>query len=50
MQLLRADLQKNPANIKQTDITFRFTDGISESEHVNELFVWNENGGLLKIE
>lgn len=37
---LRADLQKNPANIKQTDITFRFTDGISESEHVNELFAY----------
>lgn len=32
---LRADLQKNPANIKQTDITFHFTDGLSESEQVN---------------
>lgn len=38
--LLRADLHTNPANIKQTDITFRFTDGISESEQVNELFAY----------
>lgn len=38
--LLRADFQKNPANIKQTDITFHFTNGLSESEQVNELFAY----------
>ena len=38
--LLRADLQKNPANVKQTDITFHFTNGLSESEQVNELFAY----------
>lgn len=36
--LLHADLQKNAANIKQTDIMFQFVDGISESDKVNELF------------
>lgn len=38
--LLRADFQKNPVNIKQTDITFHFTNGLSESEQVNELFAY----------
>lgn len=38
--LLRADLHTNPANIKQTDITFHFTNGLSESEQVNELFAY----------
>lgn len=36
--LMRADLQKNAANVKQTDINFRFLNGISESDKVNELF------------
>lgn len=36
--ILRADLQKNPANVKQTDIILHFTDGISESDKVNEMF------------
>ena len=35
---MRIELQKNSANIKQADITFHFTDGISESDKVNELF------------
>lgn len=35
---MRIELQKNSANIKQADITFHFTDGISESDIVNELF------------
>jgi len=36
--LMRSDLQKNAINIKQTDITFHFVDGLSESDKVNELF------------
>ena len=36
--LMRADLQNNAANVKQTDIAFCFVDGISESEMINELF------------
>lgn len=36
--VMRADLQKNPANVKQTDIILHFTDGISESDKVNEMF------------
>lgn len=36
--LLRADLQKNATNIKQTDIALHFLDGISESDKVNEMF------------
>ena len=36
--ILRADLQKNIANVKQTDITFHFIDGLSDSEKVNEMF------------
>ena len=36
--LMRADLQKNAANVKQTDIVFHFVDGVSESYGVNELF------------
>lgn len=36
--LMRADLQKNAANVKQTDITFQFFDGVSESDKVNEMF------------
>lgn len=38
--ILRADLQKNPANVKQTDIILHFTDGISESDKINELFIY----------
>ena len=29
---------KNPKNIKQTDVSFHFKDGISESQTVNEMF------------
>ena len=36
--LMRADLQNNAANVKQTDIAFCFVDGISESDKVNEMF------------
>ena len=36
--ILRADLQKNAANAKQTDIVLHFADGISESDKVNEMF------------
>lgn len=36
--ILRADLQKNAANVKQTDIALHFVNGISESEKVNEMF------------
>lgn len=36
--LMRADLQNNAANIKQTDISLHFLDGISESDKVNETF------------
>jgi len=36
--LMRADLQKNAANVKQTDITFHFVDGVSESNIINETF------------
>lgn len=36
--LMRADLQKNSANIKQTGIIFHFIDGLSESVRVNELY------------
>ena len=36
--LMRADLQKNAANVKQTDIAFHFVDGLSESEKVNVMF------------
>lgn len=36
--LMRADLQKNSLNIKQTDITFRFVNGLSDSYKVNEMF------------
>lgn len=36
--LMRADLQKNAANVKQTGIAFHFVDGLSESEKVNEMF------------
>ena len=31
-------LNKNPKNIKQTDVSFHFKDGISESQTVNEMF------------
>ena len=31
-------LDKNPANIKQTEICYRFKDGVSESNTVNEMF------------
>ena len=36
--LMRADLQKNAANVKQTGIALHFLDGISESDKVNEMF------------
>lgn len=36
--LMRAYLQKNAANIKQTDITLHFVNGLSESNKVNEMF------------
>ncbi len=36
--LMRIDLHKNAANVKQTVISFHFVDGISESDRVNELF------------
>lgn len=36
--LMQADLQKNAANVKQTDISFHFVDRISESDKVNEMF------------
>lgn len=36
--LMRAELQKNAVNIKQTDIVFHFVDGVSESDKVNEMF------------
>ena len=36
--LMRAELQKNAANVKQTDISLHFLEGISESDKVNELF------------
>lgn len=35
---MRIDLQKNAANVKQTDVAFHFVDGVSESDKVNELF------------
>lgn len=36
--LMRAELQKNSANVKTTDITFHFVDGLSEGDKVNEMF------------
>lgn len=36
--LMRADLQKNAVNIKQTDVSFHFVDGVSESDKINEMF------------
>ena len=36
--LMRVDLQKNIADVKHTDITFHFVDGVSASDKVNELF------------
>lgn len=36
--LMRADIQKNAANVKQTDISLHFLDDISGSEKANELF------------
>ena len=36
--LMRANLQKNAVNIKQTDIMLHFVDGVSESDKVNEMF------------
>lgn len=41
--LMRADLQKNAAYVKQTDITLHFVDGVSESDKVNELFSYISN-------
>lgn len=37
--IMRVDLQKNAANLKQTDITFHFVDGVSEDEKTNDLFI-----------
>ena len=31
-------LEKNPANIKQTEIKYHFKDGVSESKTVNDMF------------
>ena len=31
-------LDKNPANLKQTEISYHFKDGVSESSSVNEMF------------
>lgn len=36
--IYRLWLDKNPANIKQTEIKYHFKDGISESDTVNEMF------------
>lgn len=36
--LMRADLQKNTADVKQTDITFHFINGVSDNDKTNELF------------
>ena len=36
--LMQLELQKNAANVKLTDIVFRFIDGLSESDKVNEMF------------
>ena len=36
--LMRTDLYNNAANVKQTDISFHFVDGLSESDKVNEMF------------
>lgn len=35
---MRADIQKNAANMKQANISFHFVDGVSESDKVNEMF------------
>lgn len=35
---MRADLQKNAANVKQTEIVFHFVDGVSESDKVKEMY------------
>lgn len=36
--LMRADLQKNAANVKQVGFVFHFKDGVSESIMQNEIF------------
>lgn len=36
--LMRADLQKNAVNLKQTDIVFHFVDGVSDNDKINEMF------------
>ena len=36
--IYRLWLNKNPKNIKQTDVSFHFKDGVSESQTVNEMF------------
>ena len=36
--IYRLWLDKNPANIKQTEIRYHFKDGVSESNTVNEMF------------
>lgn len=35
---LQAALDKNPAKVKQADVTFQFRDGVSGSDAVNEFF------------
>ncbi len=37
--IMRVDLQKNAANLKQADLTFHFVDGVSEDEITNDLFI-----------
>ena len=37
--IMRVDLQKNAANLKQIDLTFHFVDGVSEDEKTNDLFI-----------
>lgn len=36
--VMHATLDKNPAKVKQTDVTFHFQEGVSGSEAVNEFF------------
>lgn len=41
--LMNLKLEKNTAKVKQTEILFHFTDGVSESSQVNELFTYMSN-------
>lgn len=38
--IMSIELTKNAAFIKKNDIIFQFDDGLSDSEKVNELFVY----------